>query len=32
MGSSRLEPFEHQVDHGDMHPCFAPLSVVKSLG
>ena len=25
MGSGGLEPFEHQVDHGDVHPGFAAL-------
>ena len=25
MGSGGLEPFEHQVDYGDMHPGFTAL-------
>ena len=25
MGSGGLEPFEHQVDHGDVYPRFAAL-------
>ena len=29
MGSDGLEPFEHQVDYGDMHPSFTAIDALR---